>query len=100
VASEAECLLRLAEDGTVSVDHLEGLVPRVIELERTTDSFRDERLRATLFDDSTILFDQRTALRDFEKGDSSQQQNSIRLIQSLSTRGTCERFVLLENTVS
>lgn len=38
VAGDAECLLRLAEDGTVSADNLEGLVSRVIELERTTDS--------------------------------------------------------------
>ena len=63
VASDAECLLRVAEEGTVSADHLGSLVDRVIELERTIDSSRDERFRATfltiyqLFSTSIHLFE-------------------------------------------
>lgn len=63
MASDAECLLRLAEDGTVSAGNLEGLVSRAID--RTTDasSSGDERFRATfltiyqLFSTSVRLFE-------------------------------------------
>ncbi len=61
-ASDAECLLRLAEDGTVSAGNIEGLVSRVID--RTADSSKDdERVRATfltiyqLFSTSACLFE-------------------------------------------
>ena len=63
VASDPECLLRLTEDGTVSAGNLEGLVSRVIELEKTTGSFNDERFRVTfltmyqLFSTSVHLFE-------------------------------------------
>jgi hypothetical protein len=66
VASDAECLLRLAEDGTVSADNLKGLrvVSRVIELERTTDSSRDVGRalpsQGHFFDNLSIVLDQRT----------------------------------------
>ena len=63
VASDVECLIRLAEDGTVSAGNLEGLVSRVIELEGTTDSPKDERFQVTfltiyqLFSTSAHLFE-------------------------------------------
>jgi hypothetical protein len=48
VASDAECSLRLAQYGLCRPIILKGLVShRVIELERITDSSRDERFRAT-----------------------------------------------------
>ena len=62
MASEAEGMIRLAEDGTVSAGNLEGLVSRVID--RTTDSSsEDERFGATfltiyqLFSTSVRLFE-------------------------------------------
>ena len=45
VASDSECLLRLATDGAVSAGNLEGLVSRVItDIE---DPSRNDRFRAT-----------------------------------------------------
>jgi RasGEF N-terminal motif len=61
MASDAECLLQLAEDGTVSAGNLEGLVSRVIDT--TTDSPGGERFRATfltiyqLFSTNARLFE-------------------------------------------
>lgn len=61
VAGDTECLLRLAEDGTVSAGNLEGLVSRVID--RSTDSPGGERFRATfltvyqLFSTNVRLFE-------------------------------------------
>ena len=61
VASDTECLLRLAEDGTVSAGNLEGLVSRVID--RSPDSPGGERFRATfltvyqLFSTNVRLFE-------------------------------------------
>ena len=63
VASDVECLLRLTEDGTVSAGNLEGLVSRVVELEGTTDSPKDERFQVTfltiyqLFSTNAHLFE-------------------------------------------
>ena len=63
VASDPECFLRLAEDGTVSAGNLEGLVSRVIKLEKSTDSSNDERFSVTfltiyqLFSTSVHLFE-------------------------------------------
>ncbi|KAI0003230.1 hypothetical protein BJV74DRAFT_881692 [Russula compacta] len=60
VASDSECLLRPAIDGTVSSGNLEGLVSRVIT--GTVDSSKDEQFRAALltiyqlFSSSECLF--------------------------------------------
>jgi hypothetical protein len=114
VASDAECLLRLAEDGTVSADNLKGLrvVSRVIELERTTDSSRDVGRalpsQGHFFDNLSIVLDQRTTpLSRFlkkKKAVLSQPQNSIQLIHGLrfsTSARMCETFRTLgKNTMS